>query len=140
MATDLNAPLGQNRKESPARKRDLGRVLRYCGLGLGALAVIGISAWSALSPGHQTRSPAMPAATEATLATEPAPSSEGQGNGPGALHRSGALSGAHVEDVLTDDGATVRKYTPRSRETGGPALIDVEATRGQDPPHGSPSE
>ncbi|MDW9581003.1 divergent polysaccharide deacetylase family protein [Sinorhizobium meliloti] len=133
MATDLNAPLGQNRKESPARKRDLGRVLRYCGLGLGALAVIGISAWSALSPGHQTRSPAMPAATEATLATEPAPSSEGQGNGPGALHRSGALSGAHVEDVLTDDGATVRKYTPRSRETGGPALIDVEATRGQDP-------
>ncbi|WP_085034289.1 divergent polysaccharide deacetylase family protein [Ensifer aridi] len=134
MGTDLNAPLGQNRKEKPARKRDLGRVLRYSGLSLGTLAVIGLSAWSSLSPDGLTRRPATPAATEATAVAneKPAARKPDSERVTGALGRSGALAGAHVEKVLTDDGATVTKYTPRSRESDGPALINV-GQRGQDP-------
>ncbi|WP_026620091.1 uncharacterized protein M728_002989 [Ensifer sp. WSM1721] len=134
MGTDLNAPLGQNRKEKPARKRDLGRVLRYSGLSLGALAVVGFSVWSALFPDGLRRRPATPAATEAIAVADekPAAGEPDRGKDTGALGRSGALAGAHVEKVLTDDGATVTKYTPRSRESDGPALINV-GPRGQDP-------
>ena len=132
MGTDLNAPLGQHRKERPARRHRLRHILRYSGLGATAFAIIGLSAWSALSPDGLTRAPATPAGTEAAaIAERTAPA--GEPDKQKGLKRSGALSGAQVEEVLTDDGATVTKYTPRSRENGGPALIDVGAARGQDP-------
>ncbi|WP_322885123.1 divergent polysaccharide deacetylase family protein [Sinorhizobium medicae] len=132
MATDLNAPLGQNRKERRAHKRDLRRLLRYSGLSLAAVAIMGLSAWSALFPVPLTRSPAAPTVAEANPVAE-ASSSGAPVTSPSPLKRSGPLSGADVEEVLTDHGATVRKYTPRPRETGGPAFIDVGSTRGQDP-------
>lgn len=49
------------------------------------------------------------------------------------MRRAGGLSGAQIEEMLTSDGTTVTKYSPRSRDGGGPALISGVPTRGQDP-------
>ncbi|WEX77257.1 divergent polysaccharide deacetylase family protein [Sinorhizobium numidicum] len=138
MGTDLNAPLGQSRKERPARKYDLRRTIGYSSLCIFALAIIGVSGWSAFSPDGLTRAPGAPDGSETTIASsgQAAPLAEpGQprGNGAASLRPNGAFSGVHVEEMLTNDGATVTKYTPRSRESDGPALISTGSARGQDP-------
>ncbi len=46
--------------------------------------------------------------------------------------QSGALSGAHVEKTLNDDGSVVTKYSPKQRDGHGPVFIDVDR-KGQDP-------
>lgn len=45
---------------------------------------------------------------------------------------SGALSGAHVEETLTNDGSIVTKFSPKQRDGDGPAFIQVGRTKGQD--------
>ncbi|THK38891.1 divergent polysaccharide deacetylase family protein [Ensifer sp. MPMI2T] len=137
MGTDLNAPLGQNRKVRPARRRDLRSFLGYALVSLCAATVIGLSAWSALSPDgliHATEAPELASKGAASGdASATSGKSEAAGRRKNPLRADGALSGAHVEEMLTNDGATVTKYTPRSREGGGPAFIKVGPVRGQDP-------
>lgn len=135
MGTDLNAPLGQNRKVRPAGRRDLRSFLGYALVSLCAATIVGLSAWSALSPDGLTHGPE--ASELASKGTASAGETSGKGDAAGkrqnALRPAGALSGAHVEEMLTNDGATVTKYTPRSRESDGPAFINVGPVRGQDP-------
>ncbi|WEX88896.1 divergent polysaccharide deacetylase family protein [Sinorhizobium garamanticum] len=138
MGTDLNAPLGQNRKVRPVRRRNFRSFLGYVLVSLCAATVVGLSAWSALSPDgltHATEAPELASrgatpvgGTSATAAT-----SDAAGRRRSALRPDGALSGAHVEEMLTNDGTTVTKYTPRSRQSDGPAFINVGSVRGQDP-------
>ncbi|ASY64628.1 putative divergent polysaccharide deacetylase [Sinorhizobium sojae CCBAU 05684] len=107
-------------------------MLAYTLLGACVLAVVGLSGWSAFAPDRLIRTPATAEGATAIAA----PGTEvPRGGDPsrGTLRASGALSGANVEEMLTGGGATVTKYTPRSRASDGPALISVGPTRGQDP-------
>ncbi|ASY70780.1 divergent polysaccharide deacetylase family protein [Sinorhizobium fredii] len=134
MGTDLNAPLGQGPKKRPTRKRDPRRMFGYAFLGIFTLAVAGLSGWAAFRPDPllRTSDPATSAEAIKAAAEVTAPSVK-PGGAAGSLRQSGARSGAHVEEILTDDGATVTKYTPRSRDGDGPALISAGPMRGQDP-------
>ncbi|NUS69690.1 MAG: divergent polysaccharide deacetylase family protein [Ensifer adhaerens] len=137
MGTDLNAPLGQNRRAKPVSKHDPRRTLGFSVAGLCIAAVIGLSAWNALSPDGLRRDPASPVVT-AEKAKSPgdkaANAASGQtGVGSGTMAPGTAYSGADVERTLTDDGSTVTTFSPRSRDGKGPALINVGPIRGQDP-------
>ncbi|OAP39018.1 hypothetical protein AU381_07880 [Sinorhizobium glycinis] len=134
MGTDLNAPLGQGRKNRPKPRRDPRRMFGYAFLGTFTLAVAGLSGWAALAPDHLIRTPDPTASAETNpAAAEQATPSAKPKRAAGSLRPGGAYSGAHVEEILTDDGATVTKFTPRPREGDGPALISAETVRGQDP-------
>ncbi|QRY67309.1 divergent polysaccharide deacetylase family protein [Ensifer sp. PDNC004] len=137
MGTDLNAPLGQNRRAKPASKRNPRRLLGFSLAGLCIAAVIGLSAWNTLSPDGLRRDPASPVAT-AEKAKSPGdkasnPESGRTGVGSGTMTPGTAYSGADVERTLTDDGSTVTTFSPRGRDGKGPALINVGPIRGQDP-------
>lgn len=137
MGTDLNAPLGQNRRAKPASKRNPRRLLGFSLAGLCIAAVIGLSAWNTLLPDGLRRDPASPVATaeKAKSAGDKAsnPESGRTGVGSGTMAPGTAYSGADVERTLTDDGSTVTTFSPRSRDGKGPALINVGPIRGQDP-------
>ncbi|WP_113553578.1 divergent polysaccharide deacetylase family protein [Hyphomicrobiales bacterium] len=137
MGTDLNAPLGQNRRAKPVSKRNPQRALGFSLAGLCIAAVIGISAWNTLSPDGLRRDSASPVVT-AEKAKSPGdkasnPASGQTGVGSGTMAPGTAYSGADVERTLTDDGSTVTTFSPRSRDGKGPALINVGPIRGQDP-------
>lgn len=137
MGTDLNAPLGQNRRAKPVSKRNPQRTLGFSVAGLCIAAVIGISAWNTLSPDGLRRDSASPVVT-AEKAKSPGdkasnPASGQTGVGSGTMAPGTAYSGADVERTLTDDGSTVTTFSPRSRDGKGPALINVGPIRGQDP-------
>ncbi len=137
MGTDLNAPLGQNRRAKPVSKHDPRRTLGFSVAGLCIAAVIGLSAWNALSPDGLRRDPASPVVT-AEKAKSPGdkaanPASGQTGVSSGMMAPGTAYSGADVERTLTDDGSTVTTFSPRSRDGKGPALINVGPIRGQDP-------
>ncbi|KSV61635.1 divergent polysaccharide deacetylase family protein [Ensifer sp. ENS08] len=137
MGTDLNAPLGQNRRAKPVSKRNPQRTLGFSLAGLCIAAVIGISAWNTLSPDGLRRDSASPVVT-AEKAKSPGekasnPASGQTGVGSGTMAPGTAYSGADVERTLTDDGSTVTTFSPRSRDGKGPALINVGPIRGQDP-------
>ncbi|KSV61507.1 hypothetical protein N185_10820 [Sinorhizobium sp. GW3] len=137
MGTDLNAPLGQNRRAKPVSKRNPQRTLGFSLAGLCIAAVIGISAWNTLSPDGLRRDSASPVVT-AEKAKNPGdkasnPASGQTGVGSGTMAPGTAYSGADVERTLTDDGSTVTTFSPRSRDGKGPALINVGPIRGQDP-------
>jgi polysaccharide deacetylase 2 family uncharacterized protein YibQ len=138
LGTDLNTPLGQNRRPEPqgGKKTVLsaGRVLA----GLGIIALAGISTWAVLAPSglRQTEKPqetaeVTPEATPDKMAGGAKP--DDTGSKPTPLPTSGALSGANVEKTLTEDGSIITKFSPGQRSGDGPALIQVERTRGQDP-------
>ncbi|HEV7320460.1 MAG TPA: divergent polysaccharide deacetylase family protein [Ensifer sp.] len=138
MGTDLNAPLGQNRRIKPASKRNPRRLIGFSLLGLCVLSVVGLSLWGSFSPDGLKRGP-LPATVTADKATDtggkPQKAANGQsgaGDG-GAMTPGTAYSGADVERTLTDDGSTVTTFSPRSRDGKGPALINVGPIRGQDP-------
>jgi hypothetical protein len=137
LGTDLNAPLGQNRRAKPVSKHDPRRTLGFSVAGLCIAAVIGLSAWNALSPDGLRRDPASPVVT-AEKAKSPGdkaanPASGQTGVSSGMMAPGTAYSGADVERTLTDDGSTVTTFSPRSRDGKGPALINVGPIRGQDP-------
>ncbi len=106
----------------------------YAFLGIFTLTVAGLSGWAAFAPDRllRTPDPTTSAETSQAAAEQAALSAKPKGAA-GSLRPSGAHSGAHVEEILTDDGATVTKYTPRSRDGDGPALISAGPMRGQDP-------
>jgi polysaccharide deacetylase 2 family uncharacterized protein YibQ len=130
LGTDLNAPLGQNRKARSSKTGKPGFSLGRATLGLAVVALVAGSAWIALRP---------------TGLIEPAPETEIAAGTPqkaettaadaNTLRKqptSGGLSGAHVEETLTNDGSIVTKFSPRQRDGDGPAFIEVGRTKGQD--------
>ncbi|OJF91239.1 divergent polysaccharide deacetylase family protein [Pararhizobium antarcticum] len=137
MGTDLNAPLGQDRRTKPqGGKKPMLSAARVC-LGLGILALAGISGWAALSPTGLRRTEPTDIA-QAEPAEMPDGTASGQkpedaGSKPRPLPTSGGLSGANVEKTLTDDGSIITKFSPGQRSGNGPALIEVGQQKGQDP-------
>nr|WP_316650920.1 divergent polysaccharide deacetylase family protein [uncultured Gellertiella sp.] len=137
MGTDLNTPLGQDRKVKPQRHRLLsGRGL----LASGALfGLLGFSAYAlrpvdglkqAPSPEITGTTPAKPAAGMVDIGTvAPLPSQASVLNG---MQKSSPRSGANVVRSLTDDGVMVTKYTPGQRTQNGAVLLDATSI-GQDP-------
>ncbi|KQS87743.1 MULTISPECIES: divergent polysaccharide deacetylase family protein [unclassified Rhizobium] len=135
MGTDLNAPLGQNRKTPPSGSRRSGLSFGRILLGIGFLSLVGVSVWAALMPtGLITPQPEPQAVADASrtdgkgVADKPADDSKAKGQ-----KASGALSGAHVEETMNNDGSIVTKFSPKQRDGDGPAIINVGPTKGQDP-------
>jgi polysaccharide deacetylase 2 family uncharacterized protein YibQ len=134
LGTDLNAPLGQNRKTRSSKSQKSGLTFGRVSLGVCALALAGISVWSVVKPTGLIAPPDTKIVADAAQPGEktvPDPVTT-----PGTLKQqktSGALSGAHVEETLTDDGSIVTKFSPKQRDGEGPAFIEVGRTKGQDP-------
>ncbi|MBW9065637.1 divergent polysaccharide deacetylase family protein [Rhizobium herbae] len=133
MGTDLNAPLGQNRKARPNEPQksalSLGRIL----LGAGVAVLIGVSAWTVLRPtGLIEPKPAAEAVADAENTAEESGATPA-GSKRTKPQTSGALSGAHVKETLTDDGSVVTTFSPKRRDGDGPAFIEVGGTKGQNP-------
>lgn len=106
--------------------------LRTVGIAVAVLALGGVSAWSVLAPtGLGTGRPEVAetiAGNADTAVTPPATDA-----GPSAsLPTTTGQSGANVQKQVHDDGSTVTKFTPKTREGDGPAFIEVGSTRGQD--------
>ncbi len=105
---------------------------------LGVVALAGISTWALLAPTglRQTEKPEEIAEAAPTTTPDQAVNGvkpdEAAGK-PQPLPTSGALSGANVEKTLTEDGSIITKFSPGQRSGDGPALIQVERTKGQDP-------
>ena len=130
MGTDLNAPLGQNRKARSSKTDKPGLSLGRAAIGLAVIALVGGSAWIALGPtGLIETTP------ETEIAADTPQKAETTAADAGTLRKpptSGGLSGAHVEETLTNDGSVVTKFSPRKRDGDGPAFIEVGRTKGQD--------
>ncbi|MCD2182628.1 divergent polysaccharide deacetylase family protein [Rhizobium sp. GN54] len=136
MGTDLNAPLGQNRKVSPGRKRaprvSAARLAAACAV----IAVLGGSLWSLLAPRGPFKTP-QPPQQQAAQADGPAAGSaaggatDNPGDKPG-IRRERGLSGAEIEETRNPDGSIVRKFTPKARDGAGPLILDASRI-GQDP-------
>ncbi|KPF45158.1 divergent polysaccharide deacetylase family protein [Rhizobium sp. G187] len=126
---DLHAPLGQERKGGHRRKRRI-RLSTLSSVAAG-LALVGVSAWTALSP--------LPLSIEAPIsltppAAEPPVLAEGTQRdtteSPAAgISASGPRDGANVRRTTTADGNVVTTFSPTSRQ--GPVIIG--ATNTQDP-------
>lgn len=135
MGTDLNAPLGQNRKARPSEPQksalSLGRIL----LGVSVAVLIGVSAWTVLRPtGLIEPTPAAETVADAAnTAEKPENGATPTGSKLTKPQTSGALSGAHVKETLTNDGSVVTTFSPKQRDGDGPAFIEVGGTKGQDP-------
>jgi polysaccharide deacetylase 2 family uncharacterized protein YibQ len=132
VGTDLNAPLGQNRK--PGNLRAKGRRLAATPLAVSTCAIVlaGLSAFSVLSPtGLMASAPPFPEQPDETaLVTGSTPEKE-----PPVAARDGAraVPGASVNRTRMNDGHVVTTYAPRDRDGEGPAIIEVGTIRGQDP-------
>ena len=101
---------------------------------VGVLSLAGISVWAGLRPSGLVEP--KPQAEVTADASKPANGPADATAAAGKLKeqkKSGALSGAHVEETLTDDGSIVTKFSPKQRDGDGPAFIDVGRTKGQDP-------
>lgn len=135
MGTDLNAPLGQDRKARAAKSQTSGLTFGRVALGIGALALVGISVWASIGPtGLIETKPNDAVVADAGKPDTNMPAEKATDAGkPAVRQNSGALSGAHVEETLTGDGSIVTKFSPKQRDGDGPAFIDVGRTKGQDP-------
>ena len=133
MGTDLNAPLGQNRKARSSDTKKSGFSVGRAMLGLAVIALVGGSAWIAFRPtGLIEPKPATELAADTSQKTDGAAETAADGSALRKPPTSGGLSGAHVEETLTNDGSIVTKFSPRQRDGDGPAFIEVGRTRGQD--------
>ncbi|WP_159952055.1 divergent polysaccharide deacetylase family protein [Rhizobium sp. 18065] len=119
---DLHAPLGQERKGGSRIKRRFR--LSALGSTAAVLALVGFSAWTALSPLslHGTPPIVLAGADEATpiVVAEEKTALDEAGSG---LSRSRPQDGANVQRTVTDDGSVVTKYTPKPRDGEGPVII-----------------
>lgn len=127
--TDIHAPLGRDRKAGPGPAGPSRFSAGALALAVAAVGLLAFSGWTALAPsGLRTAPLALPdsqAADESRPDRKVAEAVDG-------VRRAKGLSGARVEETLTDDGNVVRKYSPGAREGDGPLII--EASRiGQDP-------
>ncbi len=128
MGTDIHAPLGQNRKARPGSTGPSRFSRGTIALTFAAVGLLGFSGWTALAPsGLRTASLAIPsekAATEAKPDQKIAEAGDG-------VRRAKGLSGARVEETLTENGNVVRKYSPGARDGAGPLIIEANRI-GQD--------
>ena len=128
MGTDIHAPLGQNRKARPGPAGPSRFSRGTIALTFAAIGLLGFSGWTALAPsGLRTASLAIPsekAATEAKPDQKIAEAGDG-------VRRAKGLSGARVEETLTENGNVVRKYSPGARDGAGPLIIEANRI-GQD--------
>jgi len=129
LGTDIHAPLGQDRKARPGRtgpsRFPAGRVVSA----LAVAGLIGLSGWTALAPsGLRTEPFVAPAETIETADAGPDRKAAEPGDG---VRRANGLSGARVEETVTDDGSVVRKYAPGTRDGTGPIILEANRV-GQD--------
>lgn len=132
MGTDIHAPLGQDRK---ARPRPTGPSRFPAGtilFTLAAIGLIGFSGWTATAPSGLGTTPYAPPAEEtASQATTEGKADQKTATATDGVRRANGLSGARVEETLTDDGTVVRTYTPGTRTGTGPLIIEANRI-GQD--------
>jgi len=132
LGTDLHAPLGQNRPAARRRTRKVS--LAVVAVALAATVILGLSIYA-----MQGDDALKQAASDASATPKPEQVQSPAGNDPDAaaqqtagMSRVNPTSGARIERTLTDDGSIVTKYTPGTRDGGGPVLIDAQRI-GQDP-------
>lgn len=139
MGTDLNAPLGQNRKAAAGRARLAALTPARIAGGVVAAFVLGLSLWTALAPQGPFKEPE--SAASQTAATGSAAQAALDAAAPAAgtdtpaqagIRREKGRSGARIEETRTADGSIVRKFSPASRDGGGPVILDA-ARIGQEP-------
>lgn len=101
---------------------------------IAATGLIGLSTWTALAPsGLRSASVSPPQIEEAanTAAAEPS-RQEQAASRQETVRRTSGLSGARIEETLTDDGSVVRKFSPGTRDGNGPLIVEA-GRAGQDP-------
>jgi uncharacterized protein len=132
LGTDIHAPLGQDRK---AKAKPAGASRFSAVNALFAVAIIGVlgfSGWTATAPSGLSTAPlAIPAEEAAVETTSELKADQKTVEAKDGVRRANGLSGARVEETLTDDGTVVRKYTPGTRDRDGPLIIEANRI-GQD--------
>lgn len=129
MATDLHAPLGQNRPPRRTKRRPpVGRLLAALCL----ITIAGFSFYTALVRDIFAPSTPVETVAKATPPAAPADAPSVADATPDGMPRADPQSGANVQRTLTGDGSTVTTYTPRPRDGSGPVLIGANQI-GQDP-------
>jgi polysaccharide deacetylase 2 family uncharacterized protein YibQ len=128
LGTDIHAPLGQNRKARPGPAGPSRFSRGTIALTLAAIGLLGFSGWTALTPSG-LRTASLPIPAEQTVAEAKADQKTAEaGDG---VRRANGLSGARVEETLTENGNVVRKYSPGARDGDGPLIIEANRI-GQD--------
>jgi polysaccharide deacetylase 2 family uncharacterized protein YibQ len=132
LGTDIHAPLGQNRKARPASAKS-SRLTAGNGLfAIAAAGLLGFSAWTATAPTGLRTTP-LPATTEEASSGAPDDKADRKtADAADGVRRANGLSGARVEETLTDNGSIVRKYSPGTRDGTGPLILEASRV-GQDP-------
>ncbi len=127
MGTDIHAPLGQDRK---ARPQPAGPSRFSAGTLVFTLTVaglLGFSGWTAMAPSGLITTP-LPAPTQETASNDQTADTKADQKVAVAkerVPRTSGLSGARVEETLTDDGNVVRTYKPGGRTGSGPLIIEA---------------
>lgn len=133
MGTDIHAPLGQDRKARPGpagpSRFSAGNVV----FAVAIAGLVGFSGWTALAPSGLRTAP-LPVPTEeaASKTTAETKTDQQTAGAKDGVRRTNGLSGARVEETLTDGGNVVRKYMPGTRDGTGPLIIEANSI-GQDP-------
>lgn len=132
MGTDIHAPLGQDRKARPGpagpSRFSAGNVV----FAVAIMGLLGFSGWASLAPSGLRTAPLTTPAEEATSQTATDTKADQKtADAKDGVRRANGLSGAQVEETLTDDGNIVRKYSPGTRDGDGPLIIEANRI-GQD--------
>lgn len=132
MGTDIHAPLGQDRKARPGpagpSRFSAGNVV----FAVAIVGLLGFSGWASLAPSGLRTAPLTTPAEEATSQTATDTKADQKtADATDGVRRANGLSGAQVEETLTDDGNIVRKYSPGTRDGDGPLIIEANRI-GQD--------
>lgn len=132
MGTDIHAPLGQDRKARPGpagpSRFSAGNVV----FAVTILGLLGFSGWTALAPSGLSTVPFIaPAEDTASQTATDSKADQKTADAKDGVRRANGLSGAQVEETMTDDGNIVRKYSPGTRDGDGPLIIEANRI-GQD--------
>ncbi|WP_407721814.1 divergent polysaccharide deacetylase family protein [Neorhizobium petrolearium] len=132
MGSDLHAPLGQSRPAARRRVRRFSSAAVLASLAVAGILGLSIYAMRGDDALRQVASNDPPASEPDQAQSLGRNDQDSAGQQPAGMPRSNPTSGANIERTLTDDGMVVTKYTPRSRDSGGPVLIEAQRI-GQDP-------
>jgi uncharacterized protein len=132
LGTDIHAPLGQDRKARPEpagpSRFSAGNVV----FAVAIVSLLGFSGWTSLAPSGLRTTPLITPAEEATSQTvTDTKADQKTADAKDSVRRANGLSGAKVEETLTEDGNIVRKYSPGTRDGDGPLIIEANRI-GQD--------
>lgn len=96
------------------------------------VGLLGFSGWTSLAPsGLRTAPLTAPAEEAASQTATDTKADQKTADARDGVRRANGLSGAQVEETLTDDGNIVRKYSPGTRDGDGPLIIEANRI-GQD--------